>query len=371
MSRRQLAASMLSALGALALAARIAVWTFPLAAPAQEERFVTVDSGGLNLMHRGPIAYPREALEKNIQGPVVLEVSVNQKGLVYDARVLNGPDELRSAALQYVLQWHYSTTSSLPAKAQVTVNFQLPGRAGTEGSVEFRGRPHSVRIETLPPPLPDLGVLKAIEVRGLSKEAASALISKLPIREGNTITHEARERITQIVSETDEHLLVSYRRHPEGGTTLSIYLRNTPSPPPPAAVAGVVAGVPGGVPGGAVGGVIGGVISGAPPPPALAEPGPGRIRVGANVQAANRIESKPPQYPPLAKQARIQGTVTLEVLVGRDGRVNNITVVSGHPLLIPPTIEAVKEWVYRPTLLNGEPVEVITQVDVNFSLLEP
>ncbi|HYM09990.1 MAG TPA: energy transducer TonB [Bryobacterales bacterium] len=144
---------------------------------------------------------------------------------------------------------------------------------------------------------------------------------------------------------------------------------------PPANIAGVVGGVPGGMPGGAIGGVIGGIISSAPvappPPPKVEAPKPvtpQRIRVGGNVQKANLINAPRPVYPPLAKQARIQGVVKLHAIIDKSGAIQQLTVVSGHPLLIPSALEAVKQWRYKPTLLNGEPVEVITEIDVNFTL---
>jgi protein TonB len=144
--------------------------------------------------------------------------------------------------------------------------------------------------------------------------------------------------------------------------------------PPSAAIAGVVGGVPGGIAGGAMGGVIGGIIANAPvappPPPKVEAPkaAPQRIRVGGNVQKANLINAPKPSYPPLAKQARIQGTVKLNAIIDKEGLIQQLTVVSGHPLLIPAALEAVKQWRYKPTLLNSEPVEVITQIDVNFTL---
>ena len=148
--------------------------------------------------------------------------------------------------------------------------------------------------------------------------------------------------------------------------------------PPVSGAAGVVGGVPGGVPGGAAGGVIGGIIGSVPtaapppPPPPVKEkekPKPvQRIRVGGNVQAARLVNQPKPVYPPLARQARIQGTVRFNAIIGKDGRIENLTLVSGHPLLVPSATEAVKQWVYKPTLLNGEPVEVVTQIDVNFTL---
>jgi TonB family protein len=94
-----------------------------------------------------------------------------------------------------------------------------------------------------------------------------------------------------------------------------------------------------------------------------------RIRVGSAVQLGNLIQQPHPVYPPLAKQARIQGVVRFNVIIGQDGRISDINVISGHPLLITAAQEAVKQWVYRPTLLNGNPVEVATIVDVQFTLI--
>ena len=131
-------------------------------------------------------------------------------------------------------------------------------------------------------------------------------------------------------------------------------------------------GVPGGYAGGVIGGIIGSVPTGPPPPPPPVKVEnsavPQRIRVGSNVQAAKLIRQPKPIYPPLAKQARISGHVILNAIIGKDGAIQNLTVASGHPLLVPAAMEAVKQWVYQPTLLNGEPAEVMTQIDVNFAL---
>ncbi len=106
-----------------------------------------------------------------------------------------------------------------------------------------------------------------------------------------------------------------------------------------------------------------------PPPPPPPAPASGtRVRVGGNVQQANLLEQPRPVYPPLAKQARIQGTVRFNTIIGLDGKIIWLQVISGHPLLVPAAQDAVKLWVYRPTLLNGAPVEVQTTIDVNFTL---
>ncbi len=95
-----------------------------------------------------------------------------------------------------------------------------------------------------------------------------------------------------------------------------------------------------------------------------------RIRVGGNVQAAKLVHKETPKYPPEAKEARIQGTVRLEAVIAADGKVKQVTVLSGETVLADAAVEAVQQWVYEKTLLNGEPVEVVTQIDVNFTLKE-
>ena len=135
----------------------------------------------------------------------------------------------------------------------------------------------------------------------------------------------------------------------------------------PVASTGVVGGVPGGVPGGSMGGVIGGIISSTPVAvPKVATPQ--RVRVSAGVTEGLLIHKVQPTYPPLARSARIQGQVILQAVIGKDGTIQNLRAVSGHPMLTPAAIDAVRQWRYKPYFLNGEPVEVDTQITVNFTL---
>ena len=136
--------------------------------------------------------------------------------------------------------------------------------------------------------------------------------------------------------------------------------------PPSNGPAGVVGGVPGGVSGG-TGSVMNSVLGSMPTamPKAIT---PQRVRVSQGVSQGLLIHKVQPQYPPLARQARIQGTVVLEALIGKDGSIQNLHVVSGHPMLTNAALEAVKEWRYKPYYLNGEPVEVSTTINVNFTL---
>jgi len=135
---------------------------------------------------------------------------------------------------------------------------------------------------------------------------------------------------------------------------------------PPAMAGGVMGGVPGGVPGGSMNGVIGGMINSTSAIPKVATPQ--RVRVSSGVSAGNLIKRVQPNYPPLARQARIQGQVVLQAEISKEGTIQNLQLISGHPMLAPAAIEAVKQWRYKPYLLNGEPVAVDTQVVVNFTL---
>ena len=144
--------------------------------------------------------------------------------------------------------------------------------------------------------------------------------------------------------------------------------------PPPTVPGGVVGGVPGGIPGGQLDGVIGGIIgstSSLAAAPALFKPKPvvpsvQRVRVSPGVIKGLLIHRVEPVYPSLAQQARIQGVVVLTAIIDKDGNVQRLQLVSGHPLLAPAAIEAVKQWHYKPFLLNGQALEVETTVTVNF-----
>jgi TonB family protein len=103
------------------------------------------------------------------------------------------------------------------------------------------------------------------------------------------------------------------------------------------------------------------VAQDAPPPES-------RQDVSSSEAVDSLIKRVSPAYPPLARQARIQGTVILKIVISKSGDVQNLQLISGHPMLAPAAIEAVKQWKYKPFIVNGEPVEVETTVQVNFTL---
>jgi len=128
-------------------------------------------------------------------------------------------------------------------------------------------------------------------------------------------------------------------------------------------MAGVVGGVAGGIPGGQVGGVVGGIP--APPPPA---PPAAPVRVGGDIKEPKKIKDVKPIYPPIAQSAKIQGIVIIEAIIGKDGSVKEAKVLRPAPMLDQAALDAVRQWRYTPTLLNGQPVEVVMTVTVTFTL---
>ncbi|BDC49527.1 hypothetical protein F183_A18430 [Bryobacterales bacterium F-183] len=111
-----------------------------------------------------------------------------------------------------------------------------------------------------------------------------------------------------------------------------------------------------------------------PPPPPVERKAPEQppqvLRVSSGVLAAKMVRRVVPVYPPLAKQARVSGTVRLMGKIGRDGSIQELQVLGGHPLLVKAAVDAVRQWLYQPTLLNGEPVEVMAPIEVNFTLAQ-
>jgi TonB family protein len=302
-----------------------------------------------------------------------VEVKLDAKGNVADAHVLSGPDELRKAALQSVLQWHFASDSA-GATRVVQINFELPKtiptelngqsvtvsgsmvpgvvggvRSGALGGVAGGAVGGVVRgtigsVGSLPPqPLPGVvspfggvqiqrepyypsGSIKNITIIGLPDQARNELLSRLPVHEGDTFSPEALQKITQAAQEFDEHLSTRMQSGDIGGVTILIAA------------------------------------------PGAQLPAPQRIKVGGNVQAVMVVSKVTPVYPELAKSARVSGVVQLAVIINKDGTVQEIHSLGGPALLIQAAMDAVKQWVYRPTLLNGQPVQVETTVDVNFTL---
>ena len=148
-------------------------------------------------------------------------------------------------------------------------------------------------------------------------------------------------------------------------------IKEEEAPPPMPASGGVVGGVPGGIPGGQMGGVIGSVISATSSlaaVPKFVPATPQRVRISAGVTKGLLIQRIELPYPTLARAARVQGDVVLRAVIDTKGHITNLQLVSAHPMPVPAAIAAVKQWRYKPYLLNGQPVEVETTITVIFTL---
>lgn len=181
----------------------------------------------------------------------------------------------------------------------------------------------------------------------------------------------AAEQVQRVVKQIQTDLLnTGQLRTPTKIPQKVQMIREEEAPPPMPATGGVVGGVPGGIPGGQVGGVIGSIVSSTANAsvPKFVPVVPQRVRISQGVTKGLLIQKVEPQYPPLARAARVQGEVVLSAVIDGNGQINNLQLVSGHPMLVQAAIAAVKQWRYKPYLLNGQPVEVETTITVIFSL---
>jgi outer membrane biosynthesis protein TonB len=317
MSKPRMVAAFATVSSAALVAVRLAVWFFPLHSAStvfgqtnfMDGPTVSVDAGG-RLMHRPPV------VNSGVAGTVSLEATLNAQGEVTDAHVISGPDELRRYALQNVLQWHYATDPAPASPVHITMQFDASSAAPAAAAV-----PASTTVPKREP-----ATVKSIEVRAPSPDIEQRVRAVLPVHEGDEVSADAIIKILAAAKQVDEHFTgnMSINWAPEG------------------------------------------VVSPASAQPALVPPQ--RIRVGGNVQASNLISKVTPAYPTEAKTAHVQGVVRFTAVIGKDGAIQKLDLVEGPPLLVPAAMDAVKQWIYRPTLLNGKPVEVVTQIDVNFTL---
>jgi len=368
---------------------------FPLAAAPQmvtDAPGVAVDLGGAQLIHRAGVEYPAGAIGKGVEGTVVAQVKLDDNGAVMDARILSGPDELRKTVLESVLNWHFATDAAGGTR-QVSVTFELPpeGAAapstGVAASVAAAGviggivggvpdgavggarsyGPYGnivadrMMINNSEMYVSSTSVLKSITVSGISDQAKADLLARLPVHEGDTLPakiSDVMDKVGQAVAAFDQHLRVGINIH-NGIAAMRI------SPDERKSSGNSDAPVQGG-------GRL--VISHEPggeeqigtPSPEDVEKLVG-VAAGGNFQQPRLLYRVAPEYPSLAKQMGIRGTVELSALIGKDGRVQGLKVVRGHPLLVQSAVEAVRNWVYQPVLVNGEPVEARTTVTLTFA----
>jgi len=285
MTTRRLIASLTLSTAALGLATVLAVRAFPLQAEAQTpaDQFsgdpVAIVKGGDNLLHAAMPEYPRRAIEQRAEGDVVLEVTLDDRGEIADARVLSGPDELRRAALESVLNWHYSPAALRSAPTQVTLRFHLPAanakyenrgfatkmleaqKKEDEMSPGQRAEHMMAEIESAlaDPALSDgqrdelkakyveakiklekwrlereLGEsvfgktdtprLTQIRTERVSREVVRELMTRTGVKVGDPMDEYAAKRFAEVASSVDEHLRVNFGPDGKGGLVITVVL---------------------------------------------------------------------------------------------------------------------------------------------------
>ncbi|HLG99712.1 MAG TPA: M56 family metallopeptidase [Bryobacteraceae bacterium] len=331
MSRARLYTALATACSTALIAGRLAMWLIPFSLPAQvqpDDPGITVDAGAA-LLHRTPIHI---SANNTARGTVTVEATLNTKGEVSDARVLSGPEELRKPVLESILNWHYDAG---PGSVQIKVNIANAAPSsiradGTSGPTYYIDPSWATR--QFP------ATLSSIAVEGISADAELQLRSALPFHEGDLMQYQDLRQMEKAVSDFDSHLKMTI--HVSGNGQFALLFA------PPSATAGS------------------NPEASFPAPPA----GVRRVRVGGNVQNSKLINKVMPKYPSEAKQAHIQGTVSYAALIGTDGRILDLHLVSGQAILADAAVEALKQWTYSPTMIDGNPVQVVAQIDVNFTL---
>jgi len=335
--------------------------------------------------------YPPLARQARIQGIVILKVLINKSGDVFDVQLVSGHPMLSPAAMEAVKQWKYQpyllNGEAVEVETNVQVIFKIagdvPGGApGTAGSLPAdnpqsetnSGSPHHVRVsegvmrslrtENVTPTYPPLALQAKVEglVTFTVQISPSGQVESISLMSGHPMLAPAAiEAVKQwkykpyllngepVEVETTVRLLFTVSRD-QGYLVGDAPLDALPQ-------------------GGIIGGVIGTQVT-TPPPGTPAPAMPHRIRVSSGVAAGLLKAKVNPVYPPEARDQHIQGVVVLAVKIDNEGNVYDVELISGHPLLAEAAIDAVRQWKYKPYLLNGEPVEVETQVQVNFTLTQ-
>jgi TonB family protein len=368
MSKTRTVSTLAAGLAILAGACWFVTAAFPLWAAPQavtDAAGVSVDAEGAHFMHRAPVLYPREAQMAGTEGTVLAQVKVDADGNVSDATILSGPDQLRKPVLQSVLGWHF-TKDAAGSTRQIGVTFHLPeaaasGALNTERDAAIAatqviatapsGGVANGKRSSTPSMVPgvlgsvhadgsDVVTIQAIQLQGLGIPDDEFLAKLPPLHVNDRVTRQTLSAFLEAVHQLDEHLMASFGSAAASPNNVTLRIA-APYAPGQRITTDV-----------------------AQTAPAF----PGAIPIGGPVQNNKLISSPQPVYPELAKSARVSGTVELGALIGPDGQMKELKVISGHPLLRQAALDAVKNWVYSPTLLNGSPVSVSTTIDVIFTL---
>lgn len=314
------------------------------------------------LIRRVAPVYPPLARQARIQGTVMLKIVINKDGDVRDVQLISGHPMLAPAAIEAVKQWKYQPYTKdgevVEVSTVVRVNFNLAGEPPTGGvvggtwgettggviSTDLRvpeAEMQKFRIHTVDPVYPPMAIQARVEgivsldvrVTATGDIEAIRLVSGHPMLASSAIQAVKRWKYQPYVVNGNAVEVATMVR-------LNFQLAANDA----------------------------GGMARELSPAQLRKLNPELIRVSPGVIQGLLVRKVNPEYPPDARDHHIQGTVVLQARIDKEGNVADVELISGHPLLAPAAIEAVKQRGYRPYLLNGQAVEVETQVQVNFTL---
>jgi TonB family protein len=339
----------------------IAAGAFPLSAAPQtvaDAAGVAVNVNGAQLIHRSPVSYPAEALAKGVGGTVVVQTRLDTNGEVVEATVLSGPDELRRAAQESALTWHFAKSEASTTRL---INIDFSASAALKSSAVTP--PPAPFAEAMsgdnppppppPPPPPASGRIARIDVQGLSDSARDELLSRLPIQAGSHWSRSDLDEVRASVKSFDSHLAAVFSLSGDdlvvtigpGLTPMSVAVARSSGKPTTILVP--------------------------PPPPAASEALAADVhRIGNGVTAPTILSRVEPAYPKEPGSEKVNGAVVVSCVVGADGKATEIQVVKSlAPAFDAKAIDAVSQWVFKPGTLNGVPVKVRINIEVNFQML--
>jgi TonB family protein len=299
---------------------------------------------------------------------VVVRTTI-EGGVVTEAQAISGDQGLVQPALDAVRSWQFQPRAGepiVPVTTMIGFNFARGQQSGPASEpVRIGGAiPQPVRIRNISPVYPPEAQAKRMQgivILEVTIDGAGIPIDAYALRPVEGLTAAA----------IDAALRWRYRPQPDLPRLLMTVTVNFTLQDSGAVVGGVAGGVSGGVAGGVQGGVTGGIVGGAPgvsPPPPPPPSGNAPVRVGGNIRQPEKLKDVAPVLPDIARAARVQGVVILEIVIGTDGKVQDAKILRSIPLFDQAAIDAVRQWEYAVTQLNGTPVPVIMTVTVNFTL---
>jgi TonB family protein len=378
--------------------------------------------------------YPPLALQARVQGMVRLQVRITKKGDVYHVQLVSGHPVLAPATIEAVKQWKYKpyllNGEPMQVETIVQLAFKLPNELEAKGIVtdfplelaplvngaqnirrtnpdttsavgdaprvllgnvpsgvqdstyllgpvykavrvseEIMRAMRILKVDPLYPPLPKGSRIQGQVILSIRINQSGEVVSIRTISGDPLLGQAAINGVKQwkyqpyllngepIGVKTQVHLSFTLPEEQSGKG----FVTDSPLEPKSETI-GVVGDVPGGIPS------TDSNTATASPVPALGTPQ--RVRVSSGVAQGLLVTKVNPDYPPDARDQHIQGVVLLKVIIGREGNIDSTELISGHPLLAPAALDAVKRWKYKPFLLNGTPVEVESQIQVNFTLVK-